>query len=148
MKGHFTIKKTERVFSAIGIDQAHEQNNKSVKRDGRAIGILDNEQALLEWAASGPYIANMVCSTENTLSTNHHEDNDSFENDFREKRFSLIKTFKKFDNPFTESQPDLINIVSKEVMSEKAATSVKNAYNVGKKKCSNFIKERLCNSDY
>ena len=48
VKGHFTIKKTERVFSAIGIDQAHEQNNKSVKRDGRAIGILDNEQALLE----------------------------------------------------------------------------------------------------
>ena len=66
---------------------------------------------------------------------------------FREKRFSLIKTFKKFDNPFTESQPDLINIVSKEAMPEKAATSVRNAYIVGKKQCSDFIKERLCNSD-
>ena len=119
-----------------------------MKIDGRVIGILYNDQALLEWAVSGPFISNMVCSTENTLSTNHNEGKDSFENDFREKRFSLIKTFKKFDNPFTESQPDLINIVSKEVISEKAATSVKNAYNVGKKKCSNFIKERLCNSDY
>ena len=38
-----------------------------------------------------------------------------------EKRFSLIETFKKFDNPFTESQPDLISIVPKEVISEKAA---------------------------
>ena len=47
VKGHFTIKKTERIFSAIGIDQAHKQNNKSMKIDGGAIGILDNEQALL-----------------------------------------------------------------------------------------------------
>ena len=126
VKSHFTIKKTEQILSVIGIYQAHKQNKKSMKTDGGAIGILDNEQTLLDWVVSGPYIANMVCSTENTLSTNHHEDNDSFE-----KRFSLIKTFKKFDNPYMESQPDLINIVPKEVMSEKATTSVKNAYSVG-----------------
>ena len=126
VKSHFTIKKTEQILSVIGIDQAHKQNKKSMKTDGGAIGILDNEPTLLDWVVSGPYIANMVCSTENTLSTNHHEDNDSFE-----KRFSLIKTFKKFDNPYMESQPDLINIVPKEVMSEKATTSVKNAYSVG-----------------
>ena len=89
----------------------------------------------------------MVCSTENTLSTNHDEDNDSFEKDFRKKQFSLIETFKKFDNRFTESQPDLINIMSKEVISEKAATSVRNAYSVSKKQCSDFAKERLCNID-
>ena len=89
----------------------------------------------------------MVCSIKNTLSTNHHEENDSFEKDFREKQFSLIENFKKFDNPFAESQPDLINIVSKEVLSEKVATSVRHAYSVGKKQCSDFIKDRLCNSD-
>ena len=33
-------------------------------------------------------------------------------------------------------------------MSEKASTSVRNVYSVGKKQCSDFIKERLCNSDY
>ena len=53
VKGHFTIKNTELHFPAIGIDQAHKQNNKSVKIDGRAIGILDIKQALLEWAVSG-----------------------------------------------------------------------------------------------
>ena len=82
---------------------------------------------MLESAVSGPYIASMVCGTENTLRTNQHEGNDSFEKNFREKQFSLTETFKKFDNPFTESQPNLLNIVSKEVISEKAATSVKNA---------------------
>ena len=70
-----------------------------MKIDGEAIEILENEQALLEWAVCLSYIANMVSSAENTLSMNHHEQNDSFEKDFREKRFSLIKTFKTFDTP-------------------------------------------------
>ena len=70
-----------------------------MKIDGGAIEILDNEQALLELAVCALYIANMVCSAENTLSMNHHEQNDSFEKDFREKRFSLIKTFKTSDTP-------------------------------------------------
>ena len=39
MKEHLTIKNTERIFSAIRTDQAHEQNNKSVKIDGGATGI-------------------------------------------------------------------------------------------------------------
>ena len=89
----------------------------------------------------------MVCSMENILSTNHHGANDSFKKNFWKKRFSLTETFKKFDKLFAESQPDLINTVSKEVRSKKAATSVKNVYPVGKKQCSDFIKERLCNSD-
>ena len=75
VKGHFTIKKLVKV----------------VKID--AIVILDNEEILLEWVVSGPYKANMVCSTKNTLSTNHHEDNDYSKKNFREKKFSLIKTF-------------------------------------------------------
>ena len=43
VNGHFTIKNTERIFSDTGTDQSHEQKNKSVKIDGRAIRILDNE---------------------------------------------------------------------------------------------------------
>ena len=33
----------------MGIDQAHEQNNKILKTDGEVIGILDNPTALLKW---------------------------------------------------------------------------------------------------
>ena len=47
-QGNITVKKTSRVFSAMGIDQAHEQNNRVVKVDGGAIDIMDNESALLE----------------------------------------------------------------------------------------------------
>ena len=52
MKGRFTIKNGNRAFSNIGVDQAHEQNNKLVKIEGGAIGIFDNPKALLRWAVA------------------------------------------------------------------------------------------------
>ena len=47
-KGFFTVRKTNNPFSSIGIDQAHEQNNKIIKVDGGAIGLLENDNALLK----------------------------------------------------------------------------------------------------
>ena len=46
--GHFTVQKTNRMFSAIPLDQAHEQNDAYVKGDGGAIGLTDNATALLD----------------------------------------------------------------------------------------------------
>ena len=48
---------SNRAFSSIGEDHAHEQNSKIIKRDGGAIGIFDHEKVLLEWAVCGPAIA-------------------------------------------------------------------------------------------
>ena len=59
-RGNFTVKKSNRTFSSIGIDQAHEQNNKVVKVDGGAIDILDDVRALLGWAIAGPVISEIV----------------------------------------------------------------------------------------
>ena len=49
-KGFFTVRKTNCVFSNMGINQAHEQNNKILKTDGGVFVILDNPTALLKWA--------------------------------------------------------------------------------------------------
>lgn len=54
MKGKFVTKKSSRAFSAIAIDQAHEQNNTTVKGDGGAVGVSENSKALLRWMVSGP----------------------------------------------------------------------------------------------
>ena len=62
VKCYFTLKKSEIFFQLSELTNP-QKNNKPVKTDGGAIGILDNDEALLEWAVSGPYIANMVCST-------------------------------------------------------------------------------------
>ena len=41
-KENFVVRKTARRFSAIAIDQDHEQNNAAVKGDGGAIGLTEN----------------------------------------------------------------------------------------------------------
>ena len=60
LKGIFTIRKSNKVFSNISIDQAHEQNNKILKTDGGVIGILDNPTALItvnaRFTAPGTYL--------------------------------------------------------------------------------------------
>ena len=56
-KGHFTFKRTNRPFSCMAEDQAHEQNNKNVKTDEGAVVILDGESALMKWMIGGPEIA-------------------------------------------------------------------------------------------
>ena len=92
-EGQFTINKSTRVFSNMSIDQAHEQNNKLVKIDGGAIGILENDIALLDWAISGPQISQMlqIFSNSDTNKASvvlnefnlHHEDTDACEKNFR-----------------------------------------------------------------
>ena len=58
--GNFTITKTDRVFSAIFIDQAHEQNNACIKGDGGAVGLADNPNAFRRWMVAGPEVARVV----------------------------------------------------------------------------------------
>ena len=63
---HFTLKKTSRVFSAMGIDYSHKQNNnRPVEVDGRALDIIYNESALLTWTLPGLYVAGMVWESAN-----------------------------------------------------------------------------------
>lgn len=43
---HWVLSKTNKKFSAIPIDQAHEQENKNVKSVGGAIGLTENPVGL------------------------------------------------------------------------------------------------------
>ena len=79
-KGNFIIHKTERIFSGIAIDQAHEQNNALIKADGGAIGLTERESALRRWMAVGPEVCRFAEQNEKfsrkreKIHTKHHED--------------------------------------------------------------------------
>ena len=45
-RGIFVVHKTKRPFSAIAIDHVHEQNNKVMKGDGAAVGLLQKPAEL------------------------------------------------------------------------------------------------------
>ena len=141
---NFTIKRSTKKFSSRY--KAHEQNNKIVKTDGRAIGIFDNEQALLDWTISGPYIADMLSDfggTANKKSSKHHEDSVAFEKKFRLHRQLLIGSFLQFGNPFMVPLNGLQNIVSKEILAEENANSVSNALKVGEAQSKHFTAKRI-----
>ena len=133
-EGQFTINKSARVFSNMSIDQAHEQNNKLVKIDGGAIGILEEDTALLDWAISGPQISQMlqIFSNSDTNKASgilndfnlHHEDTDAFEKNFRKDLQALTKAFKCLGNPFLEEESGLVIIATRQVLDDAASKSV------------------------
>ena len=147
VKSFFTIGKTSRVFSNMGIDQAHEQNNKILKDDGGIIGILDNPTALLKWAICGPVICEMFKEGEETEKGHspslHHEDNDTFEEKFQHDRDLLVASFQEQGNPFEEEEKNLIHITSRTVLDGNATKSVKEAWKKGNDQYKIFVKERL-----
>ena len=65
--GKFTAKKTHPRFSEIPIHQAHEQNNKIIKRDGGAVGLTDNPSALRRWMVARPEVARVIMEYEELL---------------------------------------------------------------------------------
>ena len=46
--------------SALGTDQAREQINKSVKVNGGAIGMIDNDNSPLEWSTASPVVTEIL----------------------------------------------------------------------------------------
>ncbi|KAK3733417.1 hypothetical protein QZH41_012174, partial [Actinostola sp. cb2023] len=59
-QGHWVLSKTNNKFSAIPLDQAHEQENKNVKSSGGAVGLTENPVAFRRWMLSGPELARLL----------------------------------------------------------------------------------------
>ena len=82
MNGNFFVQKTNNVFSAIYIDQCHEQMNKLIKGEGGAVGLTEYPQSLDRCLVAGPEISRLILEFENSfqslesqISKRHHEQN-------------------------------------------------------------------------
>ena len=62
--GEFVVHTTRNKFSAMAIDQCHEQNNGAVKGSGGAVGLTANPAALRRWTVAGPEVARLVAEFE------------------------------------------------------------------------------------
>ena len=118
----FTVQKTKRVFSAIPIGQAHEQNNACVKGDGGAVGLTDNPSALRWWMISGPEFSKVIGEFESSylhrnaiVNTCHHDQTANVQTSFTKDGHSLITVFEELGNPFEEKSQDLFVLDTKEI---------------------------------
>ena len=143
--GHFTVQKTKRIFSAIPLDQAHEQNNAYVKGDGGAIGLTDNATALM---VAGPEVARVIMEFEdfnmhprNQEETRHHEETPSVQSTFARDVRSLVAVIEELGNPFEEESQDLLVLDTKKIADPAVIETVRNAKQIGQDQFEALLKE-------
>ena len=147
--GKFTAQRTANSFSAMALDQAHEQLNSFVKGDGGAVGLTENPSALLRWMVSGPEMARIIsefesCSEdENGKLHPHHENSSAHTERFNTDIRSLLHTMKELGNPFEEEGDELVSLVSKDIVSPDAVLTLKKIKATGESQFNTFVEERL-----
>ena len=101
------------VCCAQAHDQAHEQCNAMVKRNGGAAGLASNPGALRRWVTTGPQIARLLKSFEHSMTSksadcmDHHVQSHAPQKAFKLLLFLLrkleihLKTMKDASSPWT-----------------------------------------------
>ena len=151
MEGKFVIHNSERKFSGISIDQAHEQNNKRVKGQGGIIGLKTNESALNRWIVTRPQIAEMLKQFKASIANEHeenevthHEEGETFQKQFRSDIEKLTMTIKEYRNPFSEDSKDYLIVLHTSSLKKRVPVdNVMKIAEVGEKAYEVFIKERF-----
>ncbi|KAK3909702.1 Cis-prenyltransferase 4, chloroplastic [Frankliniella fusca] len=151
LKGKFTVHKSTRAMSGLGVDQAHEQNNRIVKEEGGAIGLTQNPTALRRWMVAGPEVTNLLQyfrdeadDGEDLLS--HHEQYRAFQLDFLSKCSNLKESFSTFSNPFLERLENLLALDTRLFSTKEGQDALVKAEQTGRALMHNFIDHRLCSS--
>ena len=148
--GKFVIHKTSNKFSAMAIDQCHEQNNATVKGSGGAIGLTTDPSALRRWMVAGPEVARIIVEFEDHANITqevdkhlHHEQYCSAQQKFQKDVSSLITVFEEFGNPFLEKGQDLLVLDTRDIMDKSVGKTVQEIEAIGEDQYKVFIEERL-----
>ncbi len=144
--GNFVVHKTKRDFSAIAIDQAHEQSNAVIKGDGGAVGLTEDQSALRRWMVAGPEVSRLVANYEAVSGakdvkkgTRHHEETEAAQKEFFEKVKRLTSVMREMGNPFMEDSDDLLVLDTKDIADSSAADLISVHHERGKEKLKSFM---------
>ena len=146
MRGAFTSNKTGNLYSAIGLDHAHEQMNAQVKGDGGAIGLTEDPGALRRWMVAGPHLAMVITEYESTIDNSHvgtnqkhHEQSTTQQQAFADDVRSLVAVMDELGNPFLDQTKELLTIDSQNVMPQSVVESLEQIHTLGETKYRTFI---------
>jgi hypothetical protein len=144
--GNFALRKTQKPFSALAVDQAHEQHNAIVKGDGGAIGLTQDPTALRRWMLAGPEICRLLEEFTNANKSSqelHHEQYPAFQKTFLRQVHAVQASFQEFGNPFQEQTTDLIAIDTRTIVDNDAVCTLTALEKNGKDLYRTFVEERL-----
>ena len=142
--GNFVVHKSGQEYSAMSIDQAHEQTNAVIKGVGGAIGLTEDPSALRRWMVAGPEVSHWVSQYEAaskakdvTEGTDHHEQREKTQRLFHEKVGRL--TIQDMGNPFQEDSGDLLTLDTKDIAHTSAVALLGQHYDRGKEQFLKFM---------
>ena len=147
--GRWVITCSNRRFSSIPIDHAHEQANKRVKGVGGMIGLTENPEMLERWIVAGPEICRVIEQfsganvNDDIEELPHHEEGYTSQQRFHRHAKDLSEVFMSKGNPFEEDSENLITLDNKVCESPAAAASVGNVELIGLEQYNNFRKSIL-----
>ena len=131
--GNFTVDVSNKRFSAMSIDQAHEQMNALIKGDGGVIGITESEAALTRWITASPEILRILGEFEGHVESvcdEHHEQKSGYQKRFQQHVLSVMQVFDNVGNPFCDTSNELITLDTNNVAPSNVCESVVTAYDV------------------
>ena len=144
--GHWVVQKTHSRFSAMPIDQAHEQNNALVKGSGGAVGLTENPLSFRKWMLAGPEQARLLTEFEAQYlpevseKYSHHEEGLSAQRTFKRQVLALVETIEDMGNPFLDDTPELLSLDKRHVIDESVAHSIRSIEALGKEKFREYEK--------
>ena len=145
----FVVKKSERGFSLIALDQNHEQQNAILKGDGGIVGITEDESALRRWLITRPDISRVVQEYKISFQdlkykdTRHHDQVLSVQKTFSRDVSKVVDVIEALGNPFLDDSSDLTVIGTKEVMTNAVVAGIKSLYDKGKLQFVEYAKPKI-----
>ena len=146
--GSFMVHKTEKPFSSIALDHAHEQLNYEVKVEGGAVGLRESPAALGRSMVGGPEVARMTRKFEDSAPApkyQHHEQTPATQTAFAKDVLNAVSSFEDLGNPFNEKSKELIAVHTKDVADETIVNTVMNVVSIGEAQFNTFVQERFIN---
>ena len=150
---HWVLSKTSNKFSAIPFDQTHEQENKTVKGVGGAVGLTENPAAFRRWMLSGPELARLLkefgdeylpeTDLEDPKSFQHHEQGLSTQKNFQTHVASLAETVRQMGNPFLDAFEDLVALDSRNCVDSSVIHTICSLEDTGKKQYQHCVRNVL-----
>ena len=155
--GKIMVHKTNNKFSAMAIDQYHDQKNDIIKGSCVAVGLTDNPPAHGSLMVVGPEVARMIAEFDDDTMTSHQKDSEQHHHEQHpgsispsnicKRSQSLSAMVEEMGSPFLEDSEDLLVLHTKDNMNVTVWETVRIVEIFGEEQYLRFVNEKLIASD-
>ena len=146
---NFTVRKSDRPFSCMATDHAHEQNNETAKGSLSVISLMDTPHTLNRWMLASPHVqvllndfASDITNVKQTITQKHLDDTKAKNSKLFKDVSRMAALFQEIGNPFCDTNT-LHNIETGEQPPNEVVTDLRRMHELGKRQYKEYFQQRL-----